>query len=127
MSRKNWEINGLSLEFDNQDADNMERYENAFDLMEKEAKQLPKDGRVSERIRAYCNVFRNLFDRIFGKGTSEKLFDGVPMSSERYEEIYTQFLEFVREQNDASHQRHAARISAYLPNRKQRRSAAKNK
>ena len=89
MSRKNWEINGLSLEFDNQDADNMERYENAFDLMEEEAKQLPKDGRVSERIRAYCNVFRNLFDRIFGEGTSEKLFDGVPMSSERYEEIYT--------------------------------------
>lgn len=127
MSHKNWEINGLSLVYDNQDADNMERYENAFDLMEKEAKQLPKDGRVSERIRAYCTVFRNLFDRIFGEGTSEKLFDGVPMSSERYEEIYGQFLEFVREQNEASHQRHAARISSYLPNRKQRRSAAKKK
>ena len=40
-----WEINGLSLELDLDDADNMKRYEDAFDLMAKEETEIPKDGR----------------------------------------------------------------------------------
>lgn len=55
MSQK-WEVNGLSLELDLDDADNMERYENAFDIMAKEENQIPKDGKQSERIRAYCQI-----------------------------------------------------------------------
>ena len=33
--KSKWEINGLSIELDLDDADSMERYENAFELMSK--------------------------------------------------------------------------------------------
>ena len=40
MSHKIWEINGLSLELDLQDADVNERCEQAFEAMEKHEKEL---------------------------------------------------------------------------------------
>ncbi|MBR2284566.1 MAG: hypothetical protein IJ874_09170 [Ruminococcus sp.] len=124
MSHK-WEINGLSLELDLDDADNMERYEKAFDIMAAEEKQIPKDGKQSERIRAYCKLFRNLFDRIFGEGTAEKIFSKVPTSTTAYDEVYISFLEFARGQMIANAQARAEWLSKYAPNRKQRRAASK--
>lgn len=126
MSQK-WEINSLSLELDLDDADNMERYENAFDIMAKEENQIPQDGKQSERIRAYCQIFRNLYDNIFGEGTSEKIFSGVPTSVAAYDEIYLSFLEFVKNQRMASVQKRAEWRAKYLPNRSQRRATSKKK
>ncbi len=46
MSLKYWEINGQHFAFDNQDAECMKRYEDAFDAMLEESNALPKDGNV---------------------------------------------------------------------------------
>lgn len=125
MSQKIWEINGQSLELDLESADVMERYENAFDKMSEEEKQIPKDGKASVRIRAYCRVFRNLYDNIFSKGTSEKIFKGIPDNTEVYDEFYYSFLEFVAAQKTAAIARRGEKLAKYRPNRQQRRSKKK--
>ena len=126
MSQKQ-EINGLIFELDLDDTDNMERYENAFDIMANEEKNIPKDGKQSEQIRAYCQIFRNLYNNIFGEGTSEKIFSEVPVSVTEYDKIYLSFLEFVKKQRITVAQKRAEWRAKYLPNRKQRRAVPKKK
>lgn len=125
MSQKIWEINGLSLELDLESADCVERLENAFDKMSEEEKQVPKDGKLSTRIRAYCRLFRNLYDRVFGEGTSEKIFKDIPDNTDKYDEIYFSFLRFIAAQKTAAAEKRTERISEYRPNRQQRRSKKK--
>lgn len=128
MSQKVWEVNGLSLELDLDDADVMERYEKAFDIMSADEKALPKDGKGSEQIRAYCQMFRTLYDNIFGEGTSEKIFKDVPTNASVYDDIYFSFLDTVGKIKMATIQSRAERLAKYRPaNRQQKRAAAKKK
>lgn len=125
MSLKIWEINSLKLELDMEDADVQERYENAFEKLSEEENQIKKDGKMSEFTRSYCNMFVRLYDRIFGEGTPEKIFAGIPVSISRYIEIYDSFLEFVKQQTDDVNANIAKKIAKYRPNRQQRRSKKK--
>lgn len=125
MSLKIWEINSLKLELDMEDADVQERYENAFEKLSEEENQIKKDGKMSEFTRSYCNLFVRLYDRIFGDGTSEKIFAGIPVSISRYIEIYDSFLEFVKQQTDDVNANIAKKVAKYRPNRQQRRSKKK--
>lgn len=120
-----WEINGISLRLDLDDADALERYENAFQVMETDAQNIPKDGKASDRVRAYCNVYRNLYDRIWGEGTADRIFAGQPTSAAVYEAVYASLLEFINAQNAAASERRAAILQKYTPNRAQRRAAKK--
>ena len=122
-----WEINGVSLRLDLDDADALERYENAFQAMETDAQNIPKDGKASDRVRAYCNVYRNLYNRIWGEGTADKIFAGQPTSASVYESVYASLLEFINAQNAAASERRAAILQKYTPNRAQRRAAGKKK
>lgn len=123
-NEKVWKIGVLSLTLDLDDADVMERYENAFDQMAQEEKTIPKDGRTSARLRAYCELYRRLFDRIFGEGTSAQLFDSYNV--QRHEDAYMQFLDFVRSQKEQTTKARAQRMQRYLPNRAQKRAAKKS-
>lgn len=125
MSQKTWEINGLSLELDMEDAEVQERYENAFEQMAEEEKTIEKDGKMSEFTRSYCNLFIRLYDRIFGEGTSEEIFAGVPVSITRYMEIYEDFLEFVGRQVSDANAHIKEKLAKYRPNRQQRCSKKK--
>ena len=125
MSQKKWQINGKEFELDLTDADAVERYENAFEDMADAEKLIPKDGKASERIRACCSLFEKLFDTIFGEGTSEQIFEGVPTSISAYEEIYLSFLDFAQAQFEADTKQRSARLAKYTPNRKQRRAKKK--
>ena len=125
MSQKKWQINGKEFELDLTDADAVERYENAFEDMTDAEKLIPKDGKASERIRACCGLFKKLFDTIFGEGTSEQIFEGVPTSISAYEEIYLSFLDFAHAQFEADTKQRAERLTKYTPNRKQRRAKKK--
>lgn len=125
MSLKIWEINNLKLELDMEDADVQERYENAFEKLSEEENQVKKDGKMSEFTRSYCNLFVRLYDRIFGEGTSEKIFAGIPVSISRYIEIYDSFLEFIKQQTDDTNANIAKKVAKYRPNRQQRRSKKK--
>ncbi len=125
MNSKIWEINGCELSFDLEDADSVERYENAFEAMSAEENEIPKDGKQSERIRAYCKLYERLFDRIFGDGTSEKIFANRPVNTAVYDDIYFEFLNFVRNQAVNSAKQRAEKLSKYRPNRQQRREFKK--
>lgn len=115
MNSKIWEINGCKLSLDIEDADVMERYENAFETMAEEENEIPKDSRQSEKIRAYCQLYKNLFDRIFGNGTSEKIFADCPTNTSVYDDIYFEFLSFVHNQALNSAKQKAEKLSRYRP------------
>jgi hypothetical protein len=126
MSQVNikWEINGHAFELDLEDAETAERYEAAFDKMEKEEKAMAKDGRLSEKIRAYCKLFENLYDNLFGVG-SGKLILGDKPSTRTCNEVYDNFLSFVAAQKEQTLAYQNSMVSKYSPNRAQRRAAAK--
>jgi len=122
MSLKVWEINGLKLELDLSDADIMERYENAFEIMTADEKAIPKDGKASVQIRSACEMFRKLFDNLFGSGTADKIFSDVPTALSKYEEIYMSFLDFVQSQITEGVKKRNEMITKYIPNRQDRRA-----
>lgn len=119
---KVWEINGISLPLDLDDADAMEAYEEAFELMALEEEELPREGKASVRMRAYCEMYRKLFLDIFGD-EALPLFEGVKDNVNYYESLYTQFLDFVQTQTTAAVQKRAQMLSKYTPNRAQKRNA----
>lgn len=120
MNSKIWEINGCELSIDIEDADVMERYENAFEMMSAEEDEVSKNSRQSAKIRAYCKLYERLFDRIFGDGTSEKIFKNCPTNASVYEEVYFDFLNFVRSQTVESAKNRAEKLSKYRPNHDKR-------
>lgn len=121
-----WHINGIELELDMADVMVQSRYEKAFENLGKAEKKLPKTGPNSERTLAYCNMFRVLFDDIFGTGTSQKIFGDVN-NARVMTETYEQFLEFVQNQGEQLSQTKNRVIDRFSPNRAQRRAQAKGK
>ncbi len=122
---KRWKINGHELTHDIEDADTVERYESAFEIMKKEENEAKNITKLSEKIRSYCKIFRNLYDRIFGEGTSEKIFANVPDNGAEYDKIYCDFLDFVKSQHFDSKQIKRSSIEKYNPYRQQRRMKKK--
>lgn len=125
MSQVNikWEINGKTYELDLEDAETAERYEYAFDMMGKEEIQLPKDGKPSDRIRAYCKLFEDLYDRLFGEGSGKAIL-GEKANTRICNEVYDDFLNFVATQKQESLAFQNSMVNKYSPNRAQRRAAA---
>ena len=119
-----WEINGLTFELDLDDADTAERYEEAFELMTVEEKKMPKDGKLSDKIRAYCKLFENLYDKLFGEGSGKAIL-GEKANTRTCNEVYDNFLAFVANQKSESLAFQNSVVSKYSPNRAQRRAAAK--
>ncbi len=116
-----WEINGVSLELDLQDVEQSRTYEKAFELMGEDEKNIPKNGSLADVLLAKCNMFRHLYDNLFGEGTSEQIFGKRNHQGEMME-AYESFLNFVAKQSaeilDADNQF----ASRFNPNRAQRRA-----
>lgn len=65
------------VEFDFNDADDMERFEKELDIMSPKLKNMKVVGRKrSAVIREFCEAVLNCLDKTFGKGTSQKVFGG---------------------------------------------------
>lgn len=122
QNHKTWEINGCSLLFDLEDLETVRRHEEAFAQMEEDEKKVAEEEKASDRILAYCSMYRKLYDRLFGDGTAERIFDGVPVNASVYDDVYSQFLEFVRKQGAETAKQKAERFGKYIPNRAQRRA-----
>lgn len=119
MNEYTWEINGVSFDFDIEDADNAENYQNAFENFSINEKNLAKSEKNSaDFIREYCKMFRNLYDDIFGSGSSEKIFSGIKDNSRKYDEIYAEFLNFIRNQSEKAAERKNNLAVKYCPRRK---------
>ena len=128
MSLKNWEINGLSLPLDLEDLEMMEHYESVFQKMKEEEQEIPKIGKATERIRAYCNLYLHLFENLFGEDAAQKIFEGVPLNSGEYEKVYFNFLDFVRKQRMETAKIRAEKLLEFAPkNRHQRRKSQKRR
>lgn len=64
MNVYTWEINGVSLEFDIEDADNAEKYQKAFEKFGETEKIITSSEiNSADFIREYCKMFRNLYLR----------------------------------------------------------------
>ena len=71
-------INGVTLQGDLMDADFMDLFESSMMEMRDKAQAAKTAGytRASEHYRAQCEVTNECFDKIFGEGTAERLFEG---------------------------------------------------
>ena len=107
-----WKWNDVELEIDMQDVDFQEKYERAFEILEKEEKEVMKIGKLSEMTRSYCNMFFHLFDNIFGENTSEKLFNG-KINEALVNDCYDSFLALCKKDVDEINKRRMARASKY--------------
>lgn len=108
-----WEINGISLELDFEDAETLERYEQAFNTLEK--MELPSKSKPAEYIRAYCKAFRQLYDDIFGYEVSKDIFKEVKDNSRIYDEIFESFLDYASSVSNKANQRRIKVFTKYSP------------
>lgn len=122
--KKTWEYDGAALFLDMDDVNTIERYENAFSMMQERFGEQEETATTAEKLRIYCEAIRFLFDTIFGSGTASALL-GDSLNIGKCEEAYDSFLSFVAAQTAERTQRHANMVRKYTPNRAIRRSAEK--
>lgn len=118
-----WSINGLELEMDLDDAETLEKYEKAFTEMDNQEKEFPKDGKTSEIVRRYCDLYYRLFENLFGKDDADKIVQK-KYHMGQWEEVYASFLKFASLQMNAINARRNAIIQP-TKNRAARRSKQK--
>ena len=118
-----WSINGLELEMDLDDAETLEKYEKAFTEMDIQEKEFPKDGKTSEIVRRYCDLYYRLFENLFGKDDADKMVQK-KYHMGQWEEVYASFLKFASLQMNAINARRNAIIQP-TNNRAARRSKQK--
>lgn len=119
-----WKINNLELEFDIFDLENSEKYEKAFEEMSAEEKAIKRDGKMSEFIRSYCDMYYHLFENLFGKETADKMCKRY--NSNEWEQVYGSFLDYIQSQNNEA-QKVRASIVNRSANRATRRANQKKK
>lgn len=119
-----WKINNLELEFDIFDLENSEKYEKAFEEMSAEEKAIKRDGKMSEFIRSYCDMYYHLFENLFGKETADNLCKRY--NSNEWEQVYGSFLDYIQSQNNEA-QKMRASIVNRSANRATRRANQKKK
>jgi len=119
MSQEKWNYNGLEFEADFEDVDFLEKYSNAMYKLSDDSKNLPKDGKDIDRIRNICKCYQEFFDRVFGPGTSQVLFEN-KQNLRLYEEAFISLVNLNEEANEKMNER---RMSLQPKNRAQRRKS----
>lgn len=117
-----WKINDLELEFDIFELKNSEKYERAFEQMSAEEKAIQRDGKMSDFIRSYCDMYFHLFANLFDEQTANKLC--ARYNSNAWENVYASFLDYIQIQNDEA-QKARASIVNRTANRATRRATQK--
>jgi len=112
---KTWDINGISLDFDFTNPEHVERVETAFEDMAEREKNFPQTKRISEKIRLYCMIYLDFFNKVFGDGTAEKIFAKTPVSIASCEEVYADFLRFVNAQSEEIKRKRTENFGKYSP------------
>lgn len=69
-----YKFGNFEIEFDPTDVAFVEKYETAAVSYQESIATISKEGKTSEVMMRVCNIFYNVFDSIFGKGTSKKMF-----------------------------------------------------
>ncbi len=111
-------IKNIEVNFDFFDADDAERFENAAKVVVKQCEEKKQENlSYSEAIRQECIVIEDFFDKVFGEGTSQKLFEG---KKNLVEHIKT-FEDIVKAKQEKRKDLQNT-FDRYMPNREQRRN-----
>lgn len=110
-----WEINGLSLDFDITDADTAEKYENAYRHFADTKSSMTKSEKISDYIRAFCDVVKEFFSDLFDAETADKIFLNIPVSIRAYTDIYAGFIGYIESQFAETRKR-TETLYKYIPN-----------
>lgn len=110
-------INGVELEdLDGLDYETAQRVEKELEKTQGISDKVAK-LKNSEGIKVICDTINDIFDNIFGKGTSDKIFNGkknLIISMKAFEELCAKYYESQNAMNDM--------LKKYSPNRSQRRA-----
>ena len=71
-----YKVMGVEVEMDFLDVEFMEKFENAYDKMTHDYKDVTPVGKASDLIRQKCNVFKGFIIDLFGEDAHEKMFKG---------------------------------------------------
>ena len=115
-----YKINNVELDIDMDDYEFQKKYEDAFEKLGESEKELQKVGKSSEITKGYCEMMRQLFDDIFGEGTSKKLF-GEKYNIRVTNEVYEEFIRICSEQARASRQQMHSLVNKYKPQDRKRK------
>lgn len=121
-----WKINGLELELDLEDVDEFEKVMKAFEQMDEDEKKLDKVGSMPDFIRQYCDVYYKMYDRIFGEGTAEKIFNG-KKNARICDEVWDNFLGWIQAAVRKANARRSQLNKKYMPERDQNRDQRRKK
>lgn len=121
-----WKINGLELELDLEDVDEFEKVMKAFEQMDEDEKKLDKVGSMPDVIRQYCDVYYKMYDRIFGEGTGEKIFNG-KKNARICDEVWDNFLGWMQAAVRKASARRSQLNKKYMPDREQNKDQRRNK
>lgn len=69
-----YKFGNFEIEFDPTDVAFVEKYESAVTEYQERITTVSKDGKASEVMMRICNIFYDVFDGLFGKGASKKMF-----------------------------------------------------
>lgn len=112
-----WVYNGHEFALDMNDLDDLRRYDAALKAQRPAFKA---DQTEITPVIEYCEGMRRLFDTLFGKGTSEKLFCDTKKTTD-YDAVYESFLDFLYAQTNEIAEHRQKMLNKYRPNRAQRR------
>lgn len=110
-------INNIELEdIDLMDADTMEVVEDIINNIKAESERISKIKSYAEMIREQCNYVSDCFDRLFGEGTGELIFEG--KSNMRVAVCaFDELMQIINSQREEAEKE----FSKYSPNRATRR------
>lgn len=112
-------INGVELEFDAYDADQVERIEKSSKKIDEV--DIPEGATWSQIIRIRCEGIFNFFDAVFGEGTAHKVFEG-KTNLTKCNLILAKFLDQAGEEIKKTNEEMDERFKKFSPNRAQRRA-----
>lgn len=69
-----YKFGNFEMEFDPTDVAFVEKYEIAVTKYQERITTVSKEGKASEVMMRICDIFYDVFDSLFGKGTSKKMF-----------------------------------------------------
>lgn len=69
-----YKFGNFEIEFDPTDVAFVEKYEFAVTKYQERITTVSKEGKASEVMMRICDIFYDVFDGLFGKGASKKMF-----------------------------------------------------
>ena len=99
------QVNFDTLNFDATDADTLQKYLDAMQIVSEKANRLDKDAPQPKQYRYLCKTVKACFDDIFGAGMGEKICgsnDSLRTCTDAIRELIEEYDRQMREQDKAN-------------------------